>query len=69
VVRVFFNDVLDDSATVVAAVTTTATATTGDVRGTVDPNSACDGSEVVVWMHVDDPNSEAGLRGVDQYAG
>lgn len=30
--------------TVVAGVTTEATATTGDVRGTYDPNSACDGS-------------------------
>jgi hypothetical protein len=66
VVRVFFNDVLDDSATVVAADTTTATTGTGDVRGTVDTNSAADDSEVVVWMHVADPNTEAGLRGVDQ---
>ncbi len=67
-VRVFFNDILDDSATVVAAVTTTATATTGDVRGTVDPNSACDGSAVVAWIHVDDANSAAGLKGVAQYS-
>lgn len=66
-VRAFFNGVMDDSVTVVAAVTTTATATTGDVRGTVDTNSAADGSEVVVWMHVADPNTENGLRGVDQY--
>jgi hypothetical protein len=51
---------------VVAADTTTATTGTGDVRGTVDTNSAADDSEVVVWMHVADPNTEAGLRGVDQ---
>lgn len=66
VVRVFFNDAIDDSATVVAGVTTTATTTTGDVRGTVDPNSAADGSAVIVWMHVAGSGSEAGLRGVDQ---
>lgn len=68
VLRVYFNGALDDSATVVAAVDTTATATTGDVRGTVDPNSACDGSEVVVWMSVD-PTSKATAYGVEQYAG
>lgn len=70
VVRVFFNDVLDDSATVVAADgTSPATATTGDPRGTVDTNSASDGSAVVVWLHVQDPNTATGLRGVDQYGG
>ena len=70
VVRVFFNDVLDDSATVVAADgTSPATATTGDTRGTVDTNSASDGSAVVVWLHVQDPNTATGLRGVDQYGG
>ncbi len=31
--------------TLVAAVRTTATATTGDVRGTYDPNAACDGAK------------------------
>jgi hypothetical protein len=31
--------------TLVAAVRSTASATTGDVRGTYDPNSACDGSK------------------------
>jgi hypothetical protein len=52
--------------TVVAAVTSVATATTGDVRGTYDPNSACDGSkafELLVLMS--DPTD----LGVDQYAG
>lgn len=67
-VRAFFNGTMDDSVTVVAADATTATATTGDVRGTVDTNSAANGSEVVVWMYVADPNTEAGLRGVDQYS-
>ena len=69
-VRVFFNDVLDDSATVVKAdATDPATATTGDVRGTVDTNSASDGSAVVVWMHVQDTSTPEGLRGVAQYGG
>jgi len=46
----FFNEVLETTApTVVKAVTTTATTTTGDVRGTVDLNSAMDGSAVSVW--------------------
>jgi len=67
-IRVYFNDAIDDSATVVAAVTDTATATTGDVRGTVDTNSACDGSAVVVWANLDG-TTKAGLVGVDQYGG
>lgn len=66
---VWFNDTLDSSAAAVAAVTSTASATTGDVRGTVDPNSACDGSAVKVWMHVADNSTQAGLIGVSQYAG
>jgi len=53
--------------TLVAGVRTTpATATTGDVRGTYDPNSAADGSkafELVVAL--DDPSD----KGVAQYAG
>lgn len=58
------------SATVVVADATTASATTGDVRGTIDPNTAL-GSEadVYVWMLVADNSSANGLKGVDQYAG
>lgn len=64
-VRVFFNDVLDDSATVVKAdATSPATNATGDPRGTVDTNSAADGSAVVVWMCVADPSTQTGLVGV-----
>lgn len=37
------NTLAEDAATVVAADTATATTTTGDVRGTVDPSSATDG--------------------------
>lgn len=52
--------------TVVAGVRTTATATTGDVRGTYDPNSAADGSAAFALIAaIFDPKD----RGVDQYAG
>lgn len=51
---------------VVAGVTATPTATTGDVRGTYDPNSAADGSkEFRVVALVADP----GDKGLTQYAG
>lgn len=52
--------------TAVAGVSTTATATTGDVRGTYDPNAAANGSrvfELVVAMR--DPS----YKGMTQYAG
>lgn len=69
-IGVWFNDTLDASATVVLAVTTDpATASTGDVRGTVDTASASDGSSVVVRYYVTDNCSAVGLRGVTQYAG
>lgn len=69
-VRVAFNGITDATPTIAVAVATSpATATTGDVRGTVDTTSACDGSPVVVFMHVQDPCSPEGLRGVAQYGG
>lgn len=49
--------------TLVAGINTKATATTGDVRGTYDPNSACDGDKnfaLVVAMH--DPNYKGGTQ-------
>lgn len=47
--RVGWNNVLaEDAATAVSAVTTTATTTTGDVRGTVAPSSAADGAKRLV---------------------
>ena len=67
VFRVYFNDAIDDSATVVAADDQTPTATTGDVRGTVDTNSAADGSSIVVWMKVDGTTT-AKLFGQAQYS-
>ena len=47
--RCGWNNVLaEDAATVVVADATTATTTTGDVRGTVVPSSACDGAKRLV---------------------
>ncbi|MBP8216054.1 MAG: hypothetical protein KAX54_00225 [Thauera sp.] len=65
-----FRELQDGSAatagTVVAGVKTKATATTGDVRGTYDPNAACDGSKVFqLGVIVGEPN----YNGVPQYAG
>lgn len=52
--------------TVVAGVTTAATATTGDVRGTYDPNSACNGTkQFTLAILTDDPSH----KGVAQYGG
>ena len=63
---VFFNEVLEATApTVVIAVSTTATNATGDVRGTVDLNSALDGSAVSLWYRTD-PTSRTSLLGVPQ---
>lgn len=52
--------------TFVAGVQTTPTATTGDVRGTYDPSSACDGSkQFALVCALPDPT----YRGVDNYDG
>lgn len=54
------------SGTVVAGVSSAATATTGDVRGTYDPNSAADGDKVFdLLVALPDPK----YKGVAQYAG
>lgn len=51
--------------TAVAGVSTVATATTGDIRGTYDPNAAADGSKVFeLIIAATDPN----YAGVAQYA-
>jgi hypothetical protein len=60
---------MDDSVTVVAAVTTAATATTGDVRGTITMNPALDGNEIVAYMVVSGRQTPEGILGVDQYGG
>lgn len=51
--------------TPLAGVTTTPSATTGDVRGTYDPNSACDGSKSFQLVVLGDPS----FKGRAQYAG
>jgi hypothetical protein len=52
--------------TVVAAVQSAATATTGDVRGTYDPNSACNGAlSFTLIVALRDPT----WKGVTQYGG
>lgn len=64
---------LEDGATPTAgtfvaglSVNTKSTATTADVRGTLDPNSACDGSKAfTVIAALPDPT----FRGNDQYSG
>ena len=66
--RVYHNDVADTTATVVKADATTATATTGDVRGTVAPSSACDATEIAIWYHIDG-STNAGLVGIAQFSG
>lgn len=62
----YFGEVLEATApTLAKAITATATTTTGDVRGTVNLNSACDGSAVSVWYKTD-PTSVTTLFGVTQ---
>jgi hypothetical protein len=62
----WFNEVIESTAaTAVVGDATTATATTGDVRGTVDLNSALDGSAVSLWCRFD-PSTESSLHGVAQ---
>jgi hypothetical protein len=66
--RAYFNEIVDTSGPFVKGDATTATATTGDIRGTFDPNSACNGSAVVVWM-ASDPSSKETLYGIAQFGG
>ncbi len=66
-ISAYFNDIVDTTYTLVLAdVTSPATTSTGDVRGTIDNASACDGSAIWVWLHVADPNSKIGLVGITQ---
>lgn len=62
----YFNEVLEATAPApVKADATTATTSTGDVRGTVDLSSVMDGSAVSVW-YATNPASEVALFGVTQ---
>jgi len=55
------------NAAVVAAVATTATNATGDVRGTITFNEALDGTKrPMCWMYVEDTGTAVGLLGVTQ---
>ncbi len=68
--QVFFDTAFTTDGTFVAAVTSTATATTGDVRGTYTPATSPDGSKkLVFYALIEDPDTAAGFYGVDQYAG
>jgi hypothetical protein len=59
-----------DAGTFVPRDTTTATALTGDVRGTFDPAVALNGSNTVaVTVVIADPSTQAGTYGVAQFAG
>jgi hypothetical protein len=66
------NTLADDAGTFVAAVTTTATTTTGDVRGTYVPSSAPDGAKRLVMgillpaLAVGPNATRAGALGVNQ---
>jgi hypothetical protein len=68
---VWFDNAVDSS-TVVAGVTTTPSATTGDVRGTITIAGTLNGTKTLrAWMHVTDANaaSRNGLLGKVQFAG
>ncbi len=58
------------SGTTTLGSTATATATTGDVRGTYLPATASNGTRTLaLWIYADDVDSNNGLYGVDQYGG
>ncbi len=58
------------SGTTTVGVTSTATATTGDVRGTYTTATAADGTRTLaLWVYVENPDTKNGLYGVDQYGG
>jgi hypothetical protein len=60
-------NVSSNATLVVGDATSPATTATGDVRGTCTFNGTLnDTAEAVVWMHVQNPNTAAGLAGVAQ---
>ena len=54
------------NATVYSAVTSTATTTSGDVRGTISFNATLDGTECTAWYYVSGHATGAGVYGVAQ---
>lgn len=70
IVAWFENDAQVLPTTVVVADSTTATASTGDVRGTIAPTAATDGTKTYfAWINVADKSTTNGLKGYDQYSG
>ena len=65
IIQCVFNGVIDATPGGVVAVTTTATTTTGDVRGSVAP-ATLDGSAIVIWMYVQATDTIPDLIGVGQ---
>jgi hypothetical protein len=65
IIQCVFNGVIDATPGGVVAVTTTATTTTGDVRGSVAP-ATLNGSPVVIWMYVQETDTVPDLIGVGQ---
>jgi hypothetical protein len=70
VVRVGWTQTLADNAATVAVGVTTdpATATTGDVRGTVIPSSAANGTRRLVVVYIPDLTNSVTQYGIRQYA-
>lgn len=67
--QTWFNNILEATVpTVAVADTATATATTGDTRGTLILASTLDGSAVSIWMAAN-PGTRASLFGVTQFKG
>ena len=66
IIQCYFNDAFDATPVQVAGVTTSpATTTTGDVRGTVAP-ATLDGSEIIIWMYIQETDLVGDLVGVTQ---
>lgn len=67
-VLAFYTNLVEEgnSSTFVPGDTSAATPTTGDVRGTVTPNTAAANLATVLWMYVQDSGSKEGLVGVKQ---
>lgn len=66
----FYADTTEEklaSVFVAADATNPATNATGDVRGTVNPDTTLDGSvQFWLWMHVQDTGTDTGLAGITQ---
>jgi hypothetical protein len=60
------NEAAATSGTIVSGVASVPSATTGDVRGTYDPNSACDGSKGFSLIAA---IPDASYLGATQYSG